>query len=327
MFVCVVEVNNKKIRLIFPHKCGSSTFSNLIRSGYFDVPLISTNDMDTPTEEIHVYGRNPYRKAISSFFQMKLMSDRNIDKDFLDKIEKGLDYGERPTDEKVDEFRNFISKTKKVWEQYGLIENHTKDFPAELGVHYNHIKSTCVDIFGCVWKNGEYDPFNIPKHMEEIKDEIIFYQLEDVRSNFILKNHWKKSTDSFKPFDDFGDYLDKYKAMRQDTDQDRYQHHVYYNSTNMLRKSPYHIFYDEETMRSVNWMFEIDFKFFNYPKCKSIYDIKKFTGDKINAKWEKEKEILPSGHEWKISKFTRSHKKYLAKQAEKGTQVPVWGRR
>ena len=108
MFICVVEVNNKKIRLIFPHKCGSGTFSNLIRSGYFDVPLISTNDMDSPAEEIHVYGRNPYRKAISSFFQMKLMSDRNID------------YGERPTDEKVDEFRNFIRKTKKVWEQYGL---------------------------------------------------------------------------------------------------------------------------------------------------------------------------------------------------------------
>ena len=61
MFICVVEVNNKKIRLIFPHKCGSRTFSNLIRSGYFDVPLISTNDMDSP-EEIHVYGRNPYRK-------------------------------------------------------------------------------------------------------------------------------------------------------------------------------------------------------------------------------------------------------------------------
>jgi len=267
MFVCVVEVNNKKIRLIFPHKCGSGTFSNLIRSGYFDVPLISTNDMDTPTEEIHVYGRNPYRKAISSFFQMKLMSDRNID------------YGETPTDEKVDEFRNFIRKTKKVWEQYGIVFNNTEDFPADLEVHYNHIIPACVDIFGCVWKNGEYDSLNISKHMEEIKDEIIFHQLEDIRSNFILKDYWKKSTDSFKPFDDFNDYLDKYKAMRQKTDTELYQHHVYYNSTNMLRKSPYHIFYDEETMRSVNWMFEIDFKYFNYPKCKSIYDIKKFTGE------------------------------------------------
>ena len=31
MFDGIVEVNNKKIRIIFPHKCGSGTFSNLIR--------------------------------------------------------------------------------------------------------------------------------------------------------------------------------------------------------------------------------------------------------------------------------------------------------
>ena len=122
----------------------------------------------------------------------------------------------------------------------------------------------------------------IPQHMEELKDEIIFHQLEDVRNNFILKDYWKKSNDSFKPFDDFDDYLDKYKSMRQDTDQDKYQHHVYYNSTNLVRKSPYYIFYDEETMKSVNSMFDMDFKFFGYPKCESIRDIRNFTEEYEN---------------------------------------------
>ena len=46
----------------------------------------------------------------------------------------------------------------------------------------------------------------IPQHMEEIKDEMIFHQLEDVRNNFVLKDYWKKSSDSFRPFDDFDDY-------------------------------------------------------------------------------------------------------------------------
>lgn len=271
MFDGIVEVNDKKIRIIFPHKCGSGTFSNLLRSGYFDVPILSEDDKRTPTEEIHVYGRNPYKKAISSFFQMKLMSDRNID------------YGERTIAHKVDEFRNFIRETKKVWEEYGFIYNATKDFTEDLKIHYNHILPTCVDIFGCVWSpTKQYDHMNIPKHMEEIKDEVVFYQLEDVRHNFVLKDYWKKSTDAFKPFDDFDDYLDKYRAMKQDTQDDRYQHHVYYNSTNLIRKSPYYIFYDEETIMSVNSMFDMDFKYFNYPKCESIRDIRNFTEEYKN---------------------------------------------
>ena len=44
MFDGIVEVNDKKIRIIFPHKCGSGTFSNLLRSGYFDVPILSEDD-------------------------------------------------------------------------------------------------------------------------------------------------------------------------------------------------------------------------------------------------------------------------------------------
>tara|TARA_A100001388_G_scaffold275230_1_gene260346 strand:+ start:3840 stop:4655 length:816 start_codon:yes stop_codon:yes gene_type:complete len=270
MFDGIVEVNDKKIRIIFPHKCGSGTFSNLLRSGYFDVPLISTNDRETPTEETHVYGRNPYRKTISSFFQMKIMSDSN------------LEYGQRTIADKVDEFRNFICETKKVWEEYGLIYNATKDFTEDLEIYYDHILPTCVDIFGCVRKSEEYDHMNIPKHMEEIKDKVIFHQLEDIRNNFVLKDYWKKTTDSFAPFDSFNDYLDKYKSMKQNTDTELYQHHKYYNSTNLIRKSPYYIFYDEETLKSVNSMFDMDFKFFDYPKCKSIRDIRNFTEEYKN---------------------------------------------
>ena len=271
MFDGIVEVNNKKIRIIFPHKCGSGTFSNLLRSGYFDVPILSEDDKETPTEEIHVYGRNPYRKTISSFFQMKIMSDNH------------LEYGQRTMADKVDEFRDFIRETKKVWEEYGLVWNSTKKFEGKdyLGIHYNHILPTCVDIFGCVWSSTkQYDHMTIPKHMEEIKDEVVFYQLEDVRNNFVLKDYWKKSNDSFKPFDDFDDYLDKYKKMKQNTKEERQQHHAYYNSTNMIRKNaPYYIFYDDETMMSVNSMFDMDFKFFNYPKCESIQDIRNFTDE------------------------------------------------
>ena len=271
MFDGIVEVNDKKIRIIFPHKCGSGTFSNLIRQGYFDVPLIAENEKEILTEEIHVYGRNPYRKAISSFFQMKLMDDSS------------MEYGKRPTDEKVGEFRNFIRETKKIWEQYGLIYNATKDFTEDLEIHYNHILPTCVDIFGCIWSPlKQYDHMTIPKHMEEIKDEVVFYQLEDVRNNFVLKDCWKQSSDSFRPFGDFDDYLDKYKEMKQDTKDGKYQHHVYYNSTNLIRKSPYYIFYDEETIKLVNSMFDMDFKYFNYPKCESIQDIRNFTEEYNN---------------------------------------------
>ena len=92
MFDGIVEVNDKKIRIIFPHKCGSGTFSNLIRQGYFDVPLIAENEKEILTEEIHVYGRNPYRKAISSFFQMKIMEDEN------------LNYRHKKSDDKVDKY-------------------------------------------------------------------------------------------------------------------------------------------------------------------------------------------------------------------------------
>ena len=33
------------------------------------------DEKEISVEETHVYGRNPYRKTISSFFQMKLMDD------------------------------------------------------------------------------------------------------------------------------------------------------------------------------------------------------------------------------------------------------------
>ena len=49
-----------------------------------------------------------------------------------------------------------------------------------------------------------------------------------------------------------------------------------------------------------------------------LKDVKTFTPDPwfdyrgaMWTFWEKEKEILPKGHEWKISKFTRSHKNVL----------------
>ena len=271
MFDGIVEVNDKKIRIIFPHKCGSGTFSNLIRQGYFDVPLIAENEKEILTEEIHVYGRNPYRKAISSFFQMKIMEDEN------------LNYRHKKSDDKVDEFRNFIRETEKVWKEYGLIYNATKDFTEDLEKHYNHILPTCVDLFGCVWNTlKKYHHMKIPQHMEEIKDEMIFHQLEDVRNNFVLKDYWKESSDSFRPFDDFDDYLNKYESMKHNTHDDRYKHHVFYNSTNLIRKSPYYIFYDEETIKSVNSMFDMDFKYFNYPKCESIQDIRNFTEEYNN---------------------------------------------
>lgn len=273
MFNVIVELNNKKIRIIFPHKCGSSTFRNLIQNGYFDVPLIAENRKKIPADEIHVYGRNPYRKTISSFFQMKFTSDSNID------------YIERTSDEKVDEFRNFIRKTKKVWEEHGLIPNATEDLPTDLEIYYNHVIPTCVDMLVELghpvkefdhMKINTFEKYCLQK-MEEMKDKVIFHHLEDVLNNFVLKDYWKESSDFFKPFESFDDYLDKYKSMKHDTHTERYQHHVYYNSTNVIRNSPYHIFYDEETLMSVNSMFDMDFKYFNYPKCKSIYDIKKFT--------------------------------------------------
>ena len=271
MFDCIVELDNKKIRLIFPHKCGSGTFGNLIEQGYFDVDVIAFDEQEIPTDEIHVYGRNPYKKTISSFFQMQLMNDDQNK------------YSEKSAPEKVDEFRDFVRETKKVWEEYGLIWNSTKRFEGKdyLGIHYNHIVPTTVDIFGVVWSPlKKYHHMKIPQHMEEIKDEMIFHQLEDVRNNFVLKDYWKESSDSFRPFDDFDDYLEKYKTMKQNTKEERHQHHAYYNSTNMIRKNvPYYIFYDEETMMSVNSMFDMDFKFFNYPKCESIQAIRNFTNE------------------------------------------------
>ena len=60
-------------------------------------------------------------------------------------MDDNIEYGKRPTDEKVDEFRNFIRKTKKVWEEYGVIWNSTKKKLKDyLGIHYNHIVSTAV---------------------------------------------------------------------------------------------------------------------------------------------------------------------------------------
>jgi len=274
MFDGIVEVNNKKIRLIFPHKCGSGTFGNLIEQGYFDVDVIALDEKEIPTDEIHVYGRNPYKKTISSFFQMQLMNGNQNE------------YSEKSAPEKVDEFRDFVRETKKVWEEYGVIWNSTERFEGKdyLGIHYNHIVPTTVDIFGCVWsQDGYYDPMKIEEYMNQIKNKMTFLQLEDVRNNFALKDYWKISSDSFKAFDDFNHYLEKYKSMEQNTEQERHQHHAYYNSTNMIRKNaPYYIFYDEETMMSVNSMFDLDFKFFNYPKCESIQDIRNFTDESKN---------------------------------------------
>ena len=48
----------------------------------------------------------------------------------------------RKSDDKVDEFRNFIRETEKVWKEYGFIYSGPKDFTEDLEKHYNHILPT-----------------------------------------------------------------------------------------------------------------------------------------------------------------------------------------
>ena len=267
MFDCIVKVDNSLIRIVLPHKCGSSTFGDLIQNNYFDVELIAIHDQHTKCDNIYVYGRTPYKKTISSFFQHKLMSLGG------DKYQK--EYRDIPLENKIDEFRKFISETKQVWDKYGLMYDADN---SNFQDYYDHISPSTIDVFSAVWNLGlPYDKSKISKYLDSLSDKITYLKLEDVRENFPLKNNWKHSKDRFSLFRDFEDYLNKYELMRQETHHERYEHHTYYNSTNILRNAPYYVFYDKPTLDIVNEMFEMDFRFYDYEKCDNLTDIKEFT--------------------------------------------------
>jgi len=268
MFDCIVKVDNSLIRIILPHKCGSTTFGDLIKNDYFDVEIIAINDPHTKCDNIYVYGRTPYKKTISSFFQQKYISSG---------IAKSQEeYLKIPLENKIDEFRKFISEIKQAWDKYGLM--YDEKLMPHLRDYYSHIQPTTIDVFNAVWDMDlPFDKFKIGEYVDSLSDKITFLKLEDVRNNFPLKDNWKRSDDRFALFKDFEDYLNKYELMRQETHDERYEHHVYYNSTNILRNAPYYVFYDKPTLDIVNELFEMDFRFFDYEKCDNLTDIKEYT--------------------------------------------------
>ena len=66
---------------------------------------------------------------------MKIHKIKNVK--FKQMDAENLNYRHKKSDDKVDEFRNFIRETEKVWKEYGLIYNATKDFTEDLEKHYS----------------------------------------------------------------------------------------------------------------------------------------------------------------------------------------------
>jgi hypothetical protein len=276
MFDAMLEVNGDKLRLIFPHKCGSSAFGTLINNGFFNVKLLRIDDVCDRETEVFAYSRNPYHRIISCFFQYKLFFFNKENAN--DSVKNQKIYIETDDRYKIDEFRSYIISVDDTYQQYGSwFVRGTDEYQERIN---SHIQPSVNDIFNALQLADYHLPGrghnqNIIRNEELENRKVNFCKLEEIRNNFVLAEYWKEDISkalkqhnnilfSPSPFTTWKEYLDGYN---------RAQYHKYYNSTTYLYNSKIQDFYDEETIRCVNRIYEDDFKYFDYDVVNHVEDI------------------------------------------------------
>ena len=271
MFDAMLEVNGDKLRLIFPHKCGSSAFGTLINNGFFNVKLLKTDDVCDRETEVFAYSRNPYHRTISCFFQYKLFFFNKENAN--DSVKNQKIYIETDDRYKIDEFRSYIISVDDTYQQYGSWFVGGTDEYQERIIN-SHIQPSVNDIFNAL---------NIIRNEELENRKVNFCKLEEIRNNFVLAEYWKEDIskalkqinllDSPSPFTTWKEYLDGYNRGHKVPDTRAVLSTQFYNSTTYLYNSKIQDFYDEETIRCVNRIYEDDFKYFDYDVVNHVEDI------------------------------------------------------
>jgi len=261
--VLVLTPNGDKYKLIMPHRCGSGFIENLIDDNCFDVEVLGVNvsihekvydyslqkelDLSYTKSESFVdetvkcvsYGRNPYKRIISSFIQ-----NSKIYKVPLNTSKSQI----------VSTFRNFIKKTKSVWEEYGDWYN---TLPNQLPLvrHWDHFQPTYNDVMNALdW---------------DTRAECQYLKLEHINDNFPLKKYWRSNNDIT-----WEEITSNYYSQRNSWKNSELYHSSKY-PVNMSTSQ----FYDNYIIKLVNEMFEKDFKVFDYDVFNDIKQIEEMDNE------------------------------------------------
>ena len=233
--VLILTPDGDKYKLVMPHRCGSGFIENLIDDNCFDVEVLGVSVLINPrgdggirtidrTVKCVTYGRNPYKRIVSSFIENSMIYNVPLN---------------TSKSQVISTFRNFIKKTKSVWEEHG---DWYQTLPNQLPLvkYWDHFQPTYNDVMSALsWDTG-------------VKCQHL--KLEHVNDNFPLKKYWRSNNDIT-----WEEITSNYYSQRN-TRKNRELYHSSKYPVNMSISQ----FYDNYIIKLVNEMFEKDFKMFDY---------------------------------------------------------------
>jgi len=251
--VLILTPDGDKYKLVIPHRCGSGFIENLINDNCFDVEVLGVsvpvgNVAEIDREEYPhtigtvkcvTYGRNPYKRIVSSFIENSNMYNVPLN---------------TSKSQVISTFRNFIKKTKSVWEEHG---DWYQTLPNQLPLvkYWDHFQPTYNDVMSALsWDTG-------------VKCQHL--KLEHVNDNFPLKKYWRSNNDIT-----WEEITSNYYSQRN-TRKNRELYHSSKYPVNMSTSQ----FYDNYIIKLVNEMFEKDFKMFDYDVFNDIKQIEEMDNE------------------------------------------------
>jgi hypothetical protein len=248
--VLILTPDGDKYKLVMPHRCGSVFIENLINDNCFDVEVLGVSVTINPLDDYGIpaidrtvkcvaYGRNPYKRIISSFIENSHLYNVPLN---------------TSKSQVISSFRNFIKKTKSVWEEHG---DWYQTLPNQLPLvkYWDHFQPTYNDVMNALsW---------------DTRVECQHLKLEHIKDNFPLKKYWRSNNDIT-----WEEITSNYYSQRNT----RKNHELYHISKypgNMSTNQ----FYDNYIIKLVNEMFEKDFKMFEYDVFNDVKQIEEMDNE------------------------------------------------
>jgi len=264
--VLILTPDGDKYKLVMPHKCGSTFIENLINDNCFDVEVLGVGVVINPTDDYGIrtidrtvkcvtYGRNPYKKTVSSFIENSHLYNVPLN---------------TSKSQVISTFRNFIKTTKSVWEEHGDWNqsasynndidglNATNQLP--LVRHWDHVQPTYNDVMNAFYW--------------DTRVECQHLKLEHINDNFPLKKYWRSNNDITWEEITSNYYNQGYTPKN---------HELYHRSKYPVNMSTSQ-FYDNYIIKLVNEMFEKDFKMFDYDVFNDTKQIEEMDNVRLYSK-------------------------------------------
>ncbi len=199
-----IKSENKFHYFVIASRAGSSFLERqvlLSEKNFYDINIWKQHELNPlpkfDIDKLHIefYGRNPYRRLVSSFFYHWSNPTRF---DLHDGVRIPNDIVGFTKEQKILKFRNFVETFYAMHKIYDYDRWRTKLAAGHFEIQHKILNGDllCAGNHSCE-DVGYIEPFNESVNSMKIK----YKQIEDLENNFILKETWK--SDKCPNFRDF----------------------------------------------------------------------------------------------------------------------------